>query len=211
MFTGIIQEIGVIANIEAKNGLRKFTITAPLLSPLQNIGSSVSVDGACLTVITKTTDSFTAEAIPETLNRTISGQYIQGQKVNLEASLKVGDSLDGHMVSGHIDFKTTLTAIREEGDTKILTLSFPKESAKYFSFKGSVTINGVSLTISKLDTASFEVNIIPHTQKVTNLGTLTTGDEVNIEIDLISRYLDNLLQNREKEATYEFLQKRGFV
>jgi riboflavin synthase len=211
MFTGIIQEIGIIEKISSQNDIKSFTIKAPALSPLQKIGSSISVDGACLTVVAKTDDTFTVEAVPETLERTIAGKYNEQQSVNLEPSLKIGDGLDGHFVSGHVDFTSKILDVQNNGDAKIITIEFPENMGKFFAFKGSVTINGVSLTISKLNTQNFEVNIIPHTQKVTTIGTLEKNDEVNIEIDLLTRYLDNLLKNKEQEASFEFLKKRGFI
>lgn len=211
MFTGIIQELGTIINVVEKNGIKKFTVESEKIPTEVKIGDSVSVDGCCLTVVKKTEKSFEVEAIPETLQRTIAGSYQAGSKVNLELPLQLGGRLDGHLVSGHVDSMNQVTNIENVGDSKVLTVDFPLTMAKYFAFKGSVTINGVSLTISKLNKNSFEVTLIPHSQKVTNVGDLKKGDMVNIEIDLIARYLENMLKDKEEEAGYFFLQERGLL
>jgi riboflavin synthase len=211
MFSGIIQEIGEIKQIIEQNGLKKFVIASKKLAPHLKNGNSISIDGTCLTVVERTDENFQVEAIPETLKKTIAKKYQVGDLVNLEPSLKVGDTLDGHFVSGHIDFKAKVLNVSKSDEAKSLTIEFPLAMGKYFAFKGSVTVNGVSLTISKLNTNSFAVELIPYTQKETNLDTLKKGRQVNIEIDLLARYIENLLKDKEQEATYEFLQKRGFI
>lgn len=223
MFTGIIQELGTIQKIEnvhatnpeadeTKTALIRLTIKAPnILSQKKKIGDSVAVDGACLTITSLTGETFTADAIPETLNKTIIVTYTEGTQVNLEEPLKIGDTLDGHMVQGHVDFVGKITNIKTDCDSTILRISFPEDYAKYFALKGSVTINGVSLTISLLLESSLEVSLIHETMSKTNLGSLKINSPVNVEIDLIARYLDSLLQDKAQQTNYWFLRERGFI
>jgi riboflavin synthase len=203
------------------------TAPAQTLATSQKIGDSIAVDGVCLTITAIKDDTFTVQAIPETLNKTIIKNYRAGTIVNLERPLKLQDELHGHLVQGHVDFagKVTATALATAkprltqaevtsslpGDSKILAITFPPEYAKFFALKGSVTMNGVSLTISSLHEDSFEVSLIPQTINTTNLGTLVPGQEVNIEVDLLARYLDRLLQDKAQQINYEFLQERGFI
>lgn len=210
MFTGIITEVGAITNVSQKDEVTQLTIKANIAKEKKS-GDSIAVDGACLTVVELTDDEFTTEAIPETLNKTIIKEYKDGTSVNIEGSLKVGDTLDGHLVSGHVDFVGFVKTIKKDHNTQTIRVTIPAEMRKFFALKGSVTLNGVSLTISDVAETSFTVSLIPETLNKTNLGSLAENQPVNIEIDLISRYLDSLLQGKEKEASYEFLKERGFL
>ncbi len=213
MFTGIIKEVGIIQKIESPqdtNGNQKICIKANLSANL-NIGASISVDGACLTVISQDSNQFEAEIMPETINRTLAADYKIGTKVNLEPAMQLNEHLDGHLVTGHVDFKAQITSIQSGTDGYVLKIIFPPEYRKYIAMKGSVTVNGVSLTISKLHTDAFEISLIPHTLEITNLGELKENSVVNIEVDLIARYLENLLKEKDQQVTYEFLQERGFI
>lgn len=211
MFTGIIQHLGKIENIAQTNGITTLTVEIPAIASAKKKGQSVAVDGACLTVTHNTSNTLQFEVISETIQRTIIKNYKHGAKVNIEEPLKMSDSLDGHLVLGHVDFVGTIKDTRMDGDSKILAITFPLSFAQHFALKGSVTVNGVSLTISQLETDFFEVSLIPETQKQTNLGLLQKNNEVNIEIDMISRYLERLLQDKAQETTYQFLQERGFI
>ncbi len=211
MFTGIIQEVGSIETVQEKNSITTFSIKAPGTVEKLKTGDSISVDGACLTVIDKTKDSFKVEAIPETLKLTICGKYEKGTRVNLEPAMQMTDRFHGHFVSGHVDFVGEVTDKNNEGDSIIFTISNPKNMGKYFNLKGSVTVNGVSLTISKINPGSFEVSLIPHTLDNTDLKELKKKSTVNIEIDLIARYLEGLLNAKEDESNYFFLKERGFI
>ncbi len=171
----------------------------------------MSVDGACLTVTGKKGRIFTVEAIPETLKLTISDGYKPKTSVNLEPAMQASDRFHGHFVSGHVDFIGKITDEKKEGESRILTIDYPKGMGKYFSLKGSVTVNGVSLTISKINSRSFEISLIPHTLKNTNLKQLKKHGLVNVEIDLLARYLENLLDHKEDESNYFFLKERGFI
>jgi len=210
MFTGIIRGIGTIKKIERDGQVIKLTIDSSLATE-KNKGDSISVDGVCLTITSKTDVSFTVDVIPESISRTIINTYKEGTKVNLENPLKYGDHLDGHMVSGHIDYVGKVIKVDKRDGETVLTVNIPEAMTKYFAVKGSVTVNGVSLTISNLSHTTFSVSLIPETLSNTNLDTLKGDNTVNIEIDLISRYLESLLNNKEKEVTYDFLKERGFL
>lgn len=211
MFTGIIQEIGTIKDVKEKDSVKTFTVLAPQTAMDLKTGDSVSVDGACLTVTSKTQDAFQVEAIPETLKLTLCGQYQTGDEVNLEPAMRMEERLHGHLVSGHVDFTAVVEKKEHEGDSVVLTFTCPATMAKYFSLKGSVTVNGVSLTVSKVGEENFEVSLIPHTLQQTNLKNLKKNGKVNVEIDLIARYLESLLNAKEQESNYFFLKERGFI
>lgn len=198
MFTGIIQQIGTIKKVSQKDGITLLQIENATIAPTKKVGDSIAIDGTCLTVTAKTNKWFEVKAIPETIKHTTLKNYRKGTKVNLENPLKVGDCLDGHLVQGHVDFVGTVKNTKKDGSSTIVKTSFPLDYAKYLAIKGSITVNGVSLTISKLSSNSFEVSLIPLTMSTTNLGSLIKGNELNIEIDIISRYLDSLLRNLSK-------------
>lgn len=189
MFTGIVQNLGQIKKIHALNRGLNFTIYSRL--PVKDLkrGTSVLVDGVCLTVekYDSTKKTFVVTLVPETLLKTFFAESRVGQKVNLEASLRVGDPVAGHFVLGHVDFTGRVCHVSPE-----LRLQIPSESLRFFPLKGSVTINGVSLTVSAKDKNEIEVALIPETIRKTNLGLLKNGDLVNVEIDLFARYLSSL-------------------
>lgn len=193
MFTGIIQDIGTVTNI-VKNGDWRITVKVNAL-PLVGtaIGASISCSGACMTVVAKTADSFDIQVSAESLAKTTIKNWATGTRVNLEPALRMGDELGGHLVSGHVDGVIRVTARAADGDSVRLQFSMPPELARFIAPKGSVVIDGTSLTVNEVDKDAFGVNIIPHTQHATTLGTLREGDAVNIEADLIARYLDRLL------------------
>lgn len=210
MFTGIIQEIGQVQDIEKTKSGTVFSIKASEVIKNKTIGQSIAVNGICTTITKIDKTAFSFHAMPETLKRTNINKFKIGSKVNLEAAMRLNESLDGHLVQGHID--TTCIVKKIENDkTKKLTISFNHEISPFLSFKGAITINGVSLTISDLQENTFSVDLIPYTLEKTNLGDLKTGDEVNIEVDLISRYIKRLMDCKEKEVKYEFLKERGFI
>ncbi len=207
MFTGIIQEIGAISKITPKeDGIIELEIKSSLASNKKE-GDSMAIDGTCFTITSHNQTKFTVQAIDETINKTNLKNYKPGSRVNLENPLKIGDGLDGHFVSGHIDFCSEVTSTQNNQ----LIIKVPPTMRKFFALKGSVAINGVSLTISHMDLLTFGVSLIPTTLEKTNLGLLQKGDPVNIEVDLIARYLDSLLMGKEKEISYDFLKERGFL
>lgn len=211
MFTGIIQEKGRIVNMSKTDISAMLKIAAGSCVSSLKTGSSIAVDGACLSVVGVGKNFFIVELISETLRCTIAKHYKKGMQVHLEPSLRIGSTLDGHIVTGHVDFTGVVKKVLNEGDSLLLTIAFPSDRAKFFAIKGSVAVNGVSLTISNLKKDAFEVALIPQTLSQTNLGFLQKGSMVNVEIDLVSRYLDQLLQDKARQTTYEFLQERGFL
>ncbi|MBU1151239.1 riboflavin synthase [Patescibacteria group bacterium] len=206
MFTGIIKEIGKVTNAEKSGKNLKLKIQTQKILEDKKIGDSIAINGACSTIVELEDKEFTIEAMPETLEKTNLSLLTKNSQVNLEDSLRMGDRLDGHLVQGHID---GMGEVKKSG--QILQISFPKKLAQYLALKGSITINGVSLTISGLTENSLSVDLIPHTLKETNLSKLKTGNKVNLEIDTIARYLKSLLDNKEKETKYEYLTERGFL
>lgn len=211
VFTGIIQEIGILEKREKREANLILTIKATTLTQHLKPGSSVSVNGVCLTVEHLFQDAFKASVIPETANLTNLGMLHVSSLVNLEPSLEVGSKLDGHFVTGHVDGLGKVIAKTPIEGGIGLTIEFPQTLAKFFSLKGSVTINGVSLTIAKLEESNFTVCLIPYTQQNTNLGMAQPNDSVNIEVDLIARYLDRLLEGKTDEIKYEWLKERNFI
>ncbi len=196
MFTGIITDIGGIRAIHpAGEGRGDTRVEIETRLPLANvaIGASISCAGACLTVIEKGEEWFAVEASAETLARTTLGTWHLGTPINLEPALRLGDELGGHLVSGHVDGVAVLEGAQREGDSWRLRFAPPAELMRFIAPKGSVTLDGVSLTVNEVDDAVFGVNIIPHTQQMTTLGQLAAGDAVNLEIDLLARYVARLL------------------
>jgi riboflavin synthase len=205
MFTGIITDIGeVIAVTPRAEGLRRLRIACryPRTSILE--GASIACAGACLTVVGTGEEGgrtwFEADAAAETLKVTIVGRWRTGTKINLERSLKLGDELGGHLVAGHVDGLAVLTARENLPDMARLQLRAPPKLARFIAAKGSVTLDGVSLTVNEAAGDLFSVLIIPHTLKVTTLGRLTVGDEVNLEVDLMARYAARLLETKPASA-----------
>jgi riboflavin synthase len=194
LFTGIITDVGKVVAIE-KRGDTTFTIASRFQSPKIDIGASIACAGCCLTVVeADSSGNFSIQASAETLARTTLGTWRAGTTINLERSLKVGDELGGHIVSGHIDGVGTITAIAPEGDSRRLRFEIPKSLARFIAPKGSVALDGTSLTVNEVEANSFGVNIIPHTLAVTTWGTAKAGDPVNVEIDMLARYVARLTE-----------------
>ena len=193
MFTGIIQDVGKVVAL-VKQGDWVLTLKTRKLSLVQTaIGASIACSGACLTVIAKTADTFDVQVSAETLDRTTVKNWSVGTRVNLEPALRMGDELGGHLVTGHVDGVARVAAKHTEGDSLRLSFEAPPEFSRFLAPKGSVVIDGVSLTVNEVEGARFGVNIIPHTQTETTLGDLAVGDIVNFEVDMIARYLDRLI------------------
>lgn len=211
MFTGIIREQGKILKIDGNKGNLVLTIAAKEVLKNKKTGESIAVNGACLTIIDLKKDCFQVEIMPETTRKTILGNLKPGDLVNLEPALTLSESLDGHLVQGHIDSLGVVKDVKLDGNSKVLTIKFPELISKYVAYKGSITVNGVSLTVTDIDTDTFSVALIPHTLENTNLDQLKIGDKVNLEVDMIARYLDRLLQHKNQQTEYEWLMERGFV
>lgn len=197
MFTGIITDVGRIGTIE-KTGDTRFVIETAYDPATIALGASIACDGCCLTVVEKGTMNgtnwFAVDASKETLDCTTLGTWEQGAAVNLERALKVGDELGGHIVSGHVDGVGEIVGIEDEGDSKRFRFKVPAELKKYIAPKGSVTLSGTSLTVNEVEDDVFGVNIIPHTQEVTTWGGAKVGDKINLEIDVLARYVARLTQ-----------------
>ena len=201
MFTGIIQDVGQLAASEARGGDVRMVFALERLDPATlRIGDSVCVQGCCLTVVQFQGRGFVADLSRETLSLTTLGQLVPGSRVNLEPALRAGDPLGGHLVSGHVDAVGQVMALREDARSTRVEVAVPAELARYVARKGSVAIDGVSLTINEVRDTLFSVNLIPHTQQVTTLGTLAPGARVNIEVDQIARYAERLLSAERAAA-----------
>lgn len=192
MFTGIITDVGRVRAVEA-GGDTRFTIATGYDASGIDIGASIACDGVCLTVVEKGADWFAVTVSAETLSCTALETWREGTAINLERALKVGDELGGHIVSGHVDGVAEVSALRQEGDSTRVTFMAAPELARYIASKGSITINGVSLTVNEVDKNSFGVNLIPHTRQMTTFDALSEGDKVNVEIDVLARYVARLI------------------
>ncbi len=193
MFTGIVTGIGTVRRIE-KRGDTRFEIATTYDPAIIDIGASIACAGCCLTVVEKSAGSFSVDVSAETLSRTALGQWRSGTRINLERALRIGDELGGHLVSGHVDGVGHIVSIAPDGDSKRFRFRVPLELAKFIAEKGSVTLDGTSLTVNEVDHLEFGVNIIPHTQAVTTWGHARAGDAVNVEIDMLARYVARLAE-----------------
>lgn len=199
MFTGIIQSKGSIKEIfSSSDGARLKINTNALDLSDSKVGDSVAVDGVCLTVTELTESSFTADVSNETLTCTTFSALKQGKNVNLERSLRVNQGIDGHLVSGHVDGIGAVNSIEKDGDSVRIKIEVQGDIIKYIAKKGSICINGVSLTVNSVENNFFDVNIVPHTLSATTLGNLSLQSNVNIEIDQIARYVERLLSQNEE-------------
>lgn len=194
MFTGIIQAIGRVRQLEARGGDVRIGIEAGQLDWQRiGIGDSIAVNGCCLTVIEKLDDGFAADASTETLGLTTLGNLERGSPVNLETALTLSTPLGGHLVSGHVDGLGTVRERHDDARSVRFTIEVPPSLARYVAKKGSISVDGVSLTVNEVNGAQFEVNIIPHTLENTIIGSYAAGTRVNIEVDLVARYLERML------------------
>jgi riboflavin synthase len=197
MFTGIVTDIGLVRAVEARGDTR-FVVATAYDTATIDIGASICCDGVCLTAVQKGSDWFAVDASAETLARSGLGQWSTGTRVNLERSLRVGDELGGHIVTGHVDGVATVSALQPEGDSLRVTFAPPAGLLRFIAQKGSITVNGVSLTVNEVEGTGFGVNLIPHTRAVTTLGGLGRGSRVNIEIDVLARYVARLAETMGK-------------
>ncbi len=193
MFTGIVVSTGRVVSSTSQSGDLRLAIDAPGLDAARlALGDSVSVQGACLTVTRRSASVFEADVSRETLSKTTLGSLAAGARVNLEPSLRVGDALGGHWVIGHVDAVGTVAAVAEDARSWRVEFEIPAELARFVAPKGSVTIDGVSLTVNEVEGRRFGVNLIPHTREATTLGELAAGVRVNVEVDIVARYLERL-------------------
>ena len=197
MFTGIVASTGTVARMESLHSSRRLWIEAPQITSELHAGSSVAVDGACLTATAVEQTTFTVDVIGTTLERTVAGTYQEGQRLNLEQAMVLGDHLDGHLVQGHVDGIGHLTRSVKDGEFWLMDFEVPAEVFDLTVMHGSITLNGVSLTVSDLlPNRVCRIGVIPFTFEHTNLGTLTAGTAVNVEGDMIGKYVERILASR---------------
>ncbi|MEE2788781.1 MAG: riboflavin synthase [Myxococcota bacterium] len=219
MFTGLIETIGRVKRITRQEGACKLEVqTDSALPKSLSLGESVAVDGVCLTVTAWDADAFQVDVSPETLSMTTIGQYKKGRSVNVERALRVGDRLGGHFVTGHVDGPGTIARYHDIGSTRLMTLNASEALMELVVLKGSITIDGISLTVNRCDDASFDVVLVPHTQGEVTLSKKNIGDVVNLETDLIGKYVRRLLHGRGTShyggphtLTLDFLKQTGFA
>jgi riboflavin synthase len=194
MFTGIIETMGIVRRLSDGEGARRLAIESSEVSPGLKIGDSISINGTCLTVTELGNDGFVVEAVPETLRLTNIGDLSAGDHVNLERPMPADGRFDGHIVQGHVDGVGVVESIAPEGDGSRIRVLYPAELRRYLVHKGSITVDGISLTVAALDDDAFEIAIIPHTLEVTVVGKRRPGDRLNLEVDVIAKYVERMME-----------------
>jgi riboflavin synthase len=213
MFTGIIEELGKISSLEKHAGGARITISARIVTKDTNEGDSISVNGVCLTALNVSGDSFAADVSEETLKISTLGVLKVGSSVNLERAVTPSTRLGGHIVQGHVDARGRFLAATKQGDFWTVRVGFPADVARYLVYKGSISVEGISLTIAALADSYFEIAVIPKTWELTNLSALQAGDEVNLEADVIAKYVERILKFEKNSAsgvTMEKLEQLGY-
>jgi riboflavin synthase len=212
MFTGIVEEMGSVKALRRDAGAARLTVSASAVLGGTVLGDSISVNGVCLTVVDLGKDTFSADVALETLKVTNLGELTAGDRVNLERALQLSARIGGHLVSGHVDAVGRIRQRREEGNGWRIFIDAPETVLRYVIKKGSIAIDGISLTVADLDAAGFSIAMIPHTAKLTTLGYKAAGDTVNLEADVIGKYVERLLSGRvEGGVSLELLKKNGFA
>ncbi|MBT8077231.1 MAG: riboflavin synthase [Gammaproteobacteria bacterium] len=212
MFTGIIKALGHVRQLQRTGGDVRLVVASDGLDwETLSIGDSISVNGVCLTAVEFSADGFAADVSVETLNVTALDDLKVGSSVNLEPALTAGQPLGGHLVSGHVDCVGTVRSRSSDARSIVLSIDIPSEYARYVARKGSVCVDGVSLTINEVSKSGFDVNIIPHTADVTTIGGFSAGTRVNIEVDMLARYLERLLDPDGNGITRTFLRANGYA
>ena len=215
MFTGIVETIGVVKSTQRVAGDVRIIVSAPGFEQRDvSLGDSIAINGVCLTVVEYKTPDFAFDVSLESINHSLIGDWTVGSRVNLEMALLPTTRLGGHLVSGHVDGLAQLISLSEEARSWRMMFEAPETLKKYIAKKGSITINGISLTVNSVDDRRFDINVIPHTFEVTTLGDISVGDKVHIEVDLIARYLERLLSGEvnstEQGISNDFLAQHGF-
>ena len=213
MFSGLVKGIGRVASRTSSGGDARFAIElgSAAVGPIA-VGGSIAVNGVCLTAVAVAPGGFTADVSAATLAVTTLGRLAAGSRVNLEPPLKAGDPLDGHIVTGHVDGVGEVVSVERIGGSKRIVVAVPAALSRYIAAKGSVAVDGVSLTVNAVEAAEFEVNIIPHTQAVTVIGEYARGTAVNIEVDMLARYLERLVQpDAPRGVDFATLREHGYA
>ena len=215
MFTGLIETVGTIVRVEKSGSAATLSASARFTDDAVRIGDSIAINGICLTVTGMSGDVHLFDVSPETLERTSLRSARPGVRVNMERAMKLSDRLGGHIVSGHVDCVATITQQRRIGNNTVFHFSVPREFIRFIASKGSVAIDGISLTVNSVEEESFSVNIIPHTAANTTLHQRKPGDEINIETDILAKYVDRLLgasgKGQGSGVTLDLLAKKGFL
>jgi riboflavin synthase len=217
MFSGIVEEMGAVTVLRKSLAGARLTILASTVMDDLKIGDSVSVNGICLTVVSRSERDFSVEVSPETLSVSTLGGFAVGMPVNLERAMKLNERIGGHLVAGHVDGVGVIRSRQQDSNAIVFTIGAPPEILRYCVAKGSITVDGISLTINAMTEQGFSVAIIPHTAKVTILGLKQVNDPVNLESDLIGKYVERLLQERGQlpkptiSIDTDYLQKRGLI
>jgi riboflavin synthase len=196
VFTGIVREVGRVESLNGESAGIRLRVAAPVTASSTAAGDSVAVNGVCLTAVVVEGGVLAFDAVPETLSRSSLSRLVEGGSVNIEPAVRAGEPLGGHMVQGHVDGVGSVLRLEPEGEGARLTVEAPPELLRYVVEKGSVTVEGVSLTIAALASDSFEIALVPYTLRATTLGSLAPGDEVNLEVDVLAKYVERLLGAR---------------
>ncbi|RMH73408.1 MAG: riboflavin synthase [Gemmatimonadetes bacterium] len=211
MFTGLVEEVGMVQHVQPQGGSRRITISARAVLEDLQIDNSINVNGACQTVIERQATTFTVQAVEETLQKTTLGNLRPGSRVNLERALAVGDRFGGHIVAGHVDCVGTVVERRERASSTLFSIRIDPKWMRYVVEQGSITVDGVSLTIAHLTPEQFTVSLIPYTLDQTTLGQLHIRDQVNIEVDILGKYIERLLGTPKSQTlTLEKLKTLGY-
>lgn len=212
MFTGLIEEIGTIEQIQKHRGTLRFTLSVKEVVKDLAIDDSVALNGVCLTVVEFSKSNFQVEAVEETLNKTTFGSLKNGSQINLERSLRFSDRMGGHFVQGHVDAVGEVAAVQRQEGGVLLSIKLPAHLLKYVISEGSIAIDGVSLTIARLKENQITISLIPHTLDKTTLANLKVADNVNIEVDLIGKYVERILTRpNQSKISEEWLEERGYL
>jgi len=211
MFTGLIEEVGTVRNL-TRGTVGRLTIAAPAVAGGAQVGDSVAVNGACLTVTSVVDGQLTFDAVPETFSRTTLGELRPGDRVNLESSLKAGEHIGGHFVQGHVDGVGTILTSRSLGQSRVIRINAPGDVLRYVVEKGSIAVDGISLTVASCDDMGFTVAVVPHTLESTTLSMKQPGDRVNLEADILGKYVEKMLGRMQASSvTEELLRDAGFM
>ncbi len=211
MFTGLVEEIGTVESVQRMDGAVRLTISGEKVLGDLKVDDSIAINGVCLTAVHVSDHDFKVEAVEETLRKTTLNSLQHGTEVNLERAARVSDRLGGHLVQGHVDSIGRVTSVHPLPGSVLITIKLPPQQMKYVISEGSICINGVSLTVAKIDGSNITVSLIPHTLEQTTLGNLKSGAPVNVEVDLIGKYVENILTAPEnKQLSEKWLQQLGF-
>jgi len=211
MFTGLVEEIGIVKTITPLGGGLKLAISCSILIPGAKLGDSININGACQTVEKIDKDSFYVTAVEETVKKTSLGYFKRGDRVNLESSITLNKKLGGHFVLGHVDCTGKIISIRKQTASYLLEVSYPAEFSKYIIHVGAIAVDGISLTVAEFDEHNFVVSVIPHTWKETTLQDKKTGDLVNLEFDILGKYVSRILdKGKQGGITENWLKELGF-